>query len=396
MNTVIYSAEPLVFRDGRPFGDFGHVNGGMLRWPWPSTVCGMLRNRIGLSRDRDKNFFNFKNDKESAEKIAAMKSITARRIVPLWQEEGKFDKWHYLFSAPADALVVNSSEVDKNSYHVHGFDYEDSFDRGGINLPWQNWKIPIGKTMEKPAGDSPELWHKDVYFSWLEKGEIGGEISAKELGIPLPQPEVRLHTAIDSITGTVKTGQLFSSQGIRLATAGNDRHKAGRLGIGTTLDNINSTDNPFGPCYFGAERKTAFVDKLSQQFPDCPAWFKNVQYLRLILISPGDFGSWAPSWLLPDSNANETAWCTVPGSDIAIRICSAFVPRWQPVSGWDYEHHKPKATRKLVPAGAVYVVELQDPARSQEFAEMVWGRSINNNLIDPDGCGAVCVGNVAI
>ncbi len=391
MNTVIHSAEPLVFRDGRPFGDFGHVNGGMLCWPWPSTVCGMLRNRIGLSRDD--NYFRTDNgEKIPAEKIAAMKRITAGRTIPLWQENGNADEWQYLFPAPADALIVNSSQ--ENSYNVHGFGYEDPFAKGGIDLPWQNWKIPIAQTLEKPAGDAPELWCQSAYFSWLKNGKIAKEISAKELGLSLPQPEIRFHTAIDSLTGTVKTGQLFSSQGIRLATADTERQKAGRFGIGTELDNTDSKDSPFGPCYFGAERKIAFVDKLHQQFPKCPDWFEKVQNLRLILISPGDFGSWAPSWLLPDSKDSETNWCKVPGSDISIRLCSAFVPRWQPVSGWDYEHRRPKATRKLVPAGAVYVIELQDAARSQEFAEIVWGCSIGDDLTDPDGCGAVCVGNV--
>jgi CRISPR-associated protein Cmr3 len=205
-----------------------------------------------------------------------------------------------------------------------------------------------------------------------------------------------MHTAIDAQTGTVKTGQLFASQGIRLAVGGNEQQRAGRFGFGISLDNTGNSDDPFGTCFLGGERRIAFVESSGSLFPSCPNWFDQAKYLRLVLISPGDFGAWAPSWLLPDSKAGETGWCTVPGSDINIRLCSAFVPRWQPVSGWDYETGSPKATRKLVPAGAVYVVEVENADRSQEFAQMVWGRSIGDNLSDPDGCGAVCVGNVTI
>jgi CRISPR-associated protein Cmr3 len=392
VNIVIHSNEPLVFRDGRPFGDSGHVNGGMLRWPWPSTLVGMLRSRIALSRDPD--YFQAENgEKADADKLAALKAITAERTLPIWQQAGT-RTWQYLFPAPADALVLPGQS--ENSYQVSGFKYVNPFDQGGIDLPWKNWLLPIAESMEKPAGDSPRFWYQSTYFDWLKNGSVQKEISAKELGLSLPQPEIRMHTAIDSQTGTVKTGQLFASQGIRLTTADNDRQKGGRFGFGIELRNTADSDDPLGACHLGGERKTAFAAPLKEKFPVCPDWFDNSRYLRLILLSPGDFGSWAPSWLLPDKAAEETDWKTVPGSDIALRLCSAFIPPWQPVSGWDYETRSPKATRKLVPPGAVYVVELKDSAQAQNLAEMLWGRSMADNLSDPDGCGIVCVGKAAV
>jgi len=122
MNIVIHSRETLVFRDGRPFGDPGHVNGGMLSWPWPSTVVGMLRSRIGLSRD--KSIFQTKNGKLVAkEKVKALNSITAGRIIPVWQPDGAGNEWQYLFPAPADALVHKAS--GENNYSISGFEYEN-------------------------------------------------------------------------------------------------------------------------------------------------------------------------------------------------------------------------------------------------------------------------------
>ncbi len=397
MNLIIHSTESLVFRDGRPFGDQGHINGGSLRWPWPSTVIGMLRNRIGLSRDN--NYFTTKNGEQIAEgKIQALEEITATRIQPLWQENGDNNKWQHLFPAPADALITKSTNREEQdiTFQVHGFNYEDPFTEGGVDLPWHNWRIPVAKTLEKPCRDSPELWHQDTFFTWLQKGEISEKIPPEKLGISLPLPDIRIHTAINADTGTVMESQLFSSQGIPLTTAATSSQKAGRFGIGVELAHIASGDNPKGPCYFGAERKTAFIEDLPNQFPPCPNWFTDARYLRLILISNGDFGSWAPSWLLPDHKANETNWCVVPGTDISVRLCSAFIPRWQAVSGWDYAKKGPKATRKLIPPGAVYLVELKDPSQSQKLAQIMWGRSMADNLSDPNGCGAVCIGNVSL
>lgn len=203
-----------------------------------------------------------------------------------------------------------------------------------------------------------------------------------------------MHTAIDPATGTVLDGRLFASWGLRLATMENENQEAGRLGIGVALIGTAPGDAPFGPCRFGGERRTAVVDALETAFPPCPDWFEGCRFLRLVLISPGDFGAWAPPWLLPDAESGETDWRTVPRTDIRIRLCSAHLPRWQPVSGWDYVRRGPKAMRKLVPAGAVYVVELEDPAQAQSLAGTLWGRSLAENLADPDGCGAVCVGTL--
>ena len=392
MNIVIHSTEPLVFRDGRPFGDSGHVNGGMLRWPWPSTVVGMLRTRIGLSRDPDYFQTGGKGMLDPAKK-KALERISAERVVPLWKKENTKD-WEYLFPAPADALVVRASQQD--TYAVHSFDFLDPFHDGGVDLPWKNWRIPVASTREKPARDSPELWNLATYFDWLKNNQLNGEIHGTDLGRPLPQPEVRMHTAIDPATGTVKTGQLFASQGISLSSVGRGGRYGGQLGIGVELAGAEDTDDPFGPCHFGGERRVAFVEPLQSAFPVCPGWFENKRYLRFVLITPGVFGSWAPSWLLPDPDCHETDWRKVPGTDIDVRLCSSFIPRWQPVSGWDYALRAPKATRKMVPAGAVYVVEVKDPASSQTLAQKIWGRSIDSDLRHLNGCGAVCVGNVMI
>ncbi len=390
MNIVIHSSESLVFRDGRPFGDSGQVYGGSLRWPWPSTVMGAVRTGIALTKNQ--KFF----ESPSQEELEQLKTVSARRIVPVRQPAGSTE-WQWMFPAPSDALVVPNS--GKNKLNIHNFNYLDPTQKGGVDLPWRNWKIPVPATPEKPALDSPALWHQAPYFSWLKTGVLENPVYFSDLGISLPEHEVRIHTAIDPLTGNATSGKLFATHGIRLAIArGEDKYYKyiDKLGIAVQLENTENFPLPAGPCHLGGERKTAFIHPLDRSFPDCPDWFENKQWLRLVLITQGDFGGWAPSWLMPDINSSETSWCKVPGQDIEIRLCSAFIPRWFPVSGWDYIKNGPKATRKMIPAGAVYIIELKNPSLSRSFAQQMWGRPINDSLSHPDGCGAVCIGNISI
>lgn len=391
MNVVINSNESLVFRDGRPFGSEGQYSGGALRWPHAVTITGLLRSRIGISRSPD--YFTGPNQEAN---IRDIKKVTATRVIPLWQgAAAENEEWQPLFPAPADAMIFSASQ--QNQYVIKGVTYQNAFDQGGIDLPWKNWRLPVSNIREKPASDSPDLWYRNHFFTWLETSAIDTTVCARDLGISYPRLEIRMHTAIDPKSGSAKTGQLFSSQGIQLQTAESDRQPAGRLGIGVSLAHLEKQDNPCGPCFLGGERKTAWVAPIDEVMPPLPDWLNiSSRYLRLVLISPGDFGDWAPGWLLPDWKLSETAWCSIPGTSLAVRLVSAFIPRWHPVSGWDYDRRGPKATRKLVPAGAVYVIELKEPKQAPEVAKLLWGRSINTDLCDPNGSGCVCVGKLTI
>jgi len=393
MNTfVIHSREPLVFRDGKPFGDPGHVNGSSLPWPMPSTVVGMLRSRIGLARSKE--FFHGPNRHDN---IEAIKRISATIILPLWQPAGD-TSWSPLFPAPADALIT---KTNGGNFKVHHYTYHPPGRDEGVNLSWSNWYLPLTNNREKPAADSPPLWFAEVFMTWLEHGVMQMEKAGTELGVQWPACEFRIHTAIDD-SGTAAKSHLFSTSGLRLearkqvhADTGRVVHPAGRYGIGVALENMEPNDNPTGPCRLGGDGKIAHVEDVADFFPACPDWFGDDHYLRLVLVSPGNFGAWAPQWLLPDAGAGETRWRTVPDSDIEIRLVSAHVPRWLPLSGWDLARRGPKATVRLVPAGSVYVIELREPNRSKELASHLWGRGITDNPNEITGAqGCVCLGKI--
>ncbi len=388
MKYIIHAADPLVFRDGRPFGSEGGMHGGILRWPLPSTVAGMFRRSIGLKRDTA--YFSRADKQKWQKNVEAIDKVHLRWILPAayCRKNSNEEGWQYLFPEPADAFVTLAND---DSIRVRPYSFMVPEQEEGTDLPWRNWRFPLAPGKEKPLRDAPELWHAEQYLQWLVDEPKIWEILPFDLGLSLPISEFRMHTAIDSLTGTVREGQLFSSQGVRLEV-GDKQGRQTRLGIAVCLDDMQAVDDPSGPCHVGGERRTAWIDRLSAALPECPNVFAGRRFLRLVLASPGDFGGWVPSWLGPDPSAAETSWCRVPGSDLEIRLVSAFVSRWQPVSGWDYCTRSPKATRKLVPAGSVYYVEIKDPGRSQEVAELLWGRSLGENLSHKDACGCVFVG----
>lgn len=398
MNVLVHSFENLVFRDGRPFGDAGTFQGGLLRWPMPSTLAGMVRSRVGL--DRDPGFFSRENPERRRENIREIRKIDIGPLLPVYRipEEGR---WRFLYPAPADAQITwpvgSAGAGGADGLVVKQYRLEKSGEDAGCDLPWRNWLLPFSTSREKPPSDIPAFWKEEPFFKWLAEELPGEPIPYDRLGVDWPAVEIRIHTSIDPETGTVRAGHLFASQGIRLAARERNRHSGlsvVELGVAIGLRGLGKDDNPSGVCHLGGDRKTARVEILDADFPGPPAGLANQKFLRLILVTPGDFGGWAPEWLLPagGESAEETPWVEVPGVGTEVRLRSAFVPRWQAVSGYDYELRAPKATRKLVPPGSVYLVELRSPGDSQALAEKLWLSCLGDGPSPSDGYGYAVVG----
>ena len=96
--------------------------------------------------------------------------------------------------------------------------------------------------------------------------------------------------------------------------------------------------------------------------------------LRMMLASPAIFAAgWQPGWLqFEHSNGRKVLVGDIPETDVRVRLVSACVDRWRPISGWGYEPVRdsgsdgreklkfgPKPVRRLVPAGGVYFFEVE-------------------------------------
>lgn len=385
MNLLITSSDPLMFRDAKPFGDFGMFSGGLHRWPMPGTVAGALRTRLGFSRDPD--YFEKRNP-AYAENVKRILAEPLRWMLPVVREKSG-GAWRHVYPRPADAFIyaheASGVSVKKPRFARLGTDGE------GSDLGWTDWLYPIAETRDKPPRNVPGFWRDDVMRKWWTNSAIGTQ-SAQELGFPEPPLEIRMHVAIDPETFTAQEGKLFASGGIRLECKnGGDMVEYGILcAFGAPQDTRQMT----GMLHLGGERRTASVEEAALSAPEAPPIPPKTRFLRLQLLTPGNFGGWAPQCLLPSEAGSPLPWAK-PEDDFPcpLRLRSAFTGSWTPVSGWDYERHLPKAMRKLVPSGSVYVVELQDPEKAQEVRDALWLRSLcpKGSQEMRDGYGVVAV-----
>lgn len=387
MNLLITSADSLMFRDARPFGSFGVFSGGLHRWPMPGTVAGALRTRLGFLRSSD--YFQKRADRGN---IEAILREPLRWMLPVIRKAGE-EQWQYLFPRPADAVIhmdpARGLQVSRPVLRPLG-DSEE-----GTDLGLKDWLYPFTEVRDKPPSDIPGFWHDSVMRSWWEGADAGSPNGMDDLGVPPPPLDIRRHTAIDPKTYTAADAQLFASGGIRLERRMGDAWHEYAILCCFGLDE-KETPKLNGEFHLGGERRMATLAAVETPAPAPAEIPENTKYLRLHLLTPGNFGTWAPEWLMPAENSDETPW-GVPweGFPCRMRLRSAFLHSWTPVSGWDYEKHKPKAMRKLVPAGSVYVVELEDPTKALQVRDALWFKSlcVTGSREQLDGYGVVAVGD---
>jgi len=388
MRYRLTSDELLILRDGRPFGEFGVYSGNSLSWPLPQTIAGMVRTSVGFSRNMD--FFNNPSNAEKILEVGISKILPMVKISAVWKP---------LLPPPAD-LVLTRKENDystesENKLWVSQLSFKCIEDDSGTDISNREWMIPSSDLREKPVEEAPFFYHWDFYVKYI-KGDLKKEIecSFEDIGISQPISDVRIHNAIDMSTYTTEEGKLFSNAGFYMKTK--IAYELVDLGIDFSVTNAKSNMIP-GEAYLGGERKRVVLTPTNNGFPAFPKYFTNKKFLKIVLITHGDFGGWCPNWLKPDLQSDSISWTTIPNTQFKIRLRSAVVRGWDSVSGWDYKTKKPKAMRKLVRPGSVYLIEIDDKVQSSDIANHLWGNSLNiEDASSKDGYGECLVGNVNI
>ena len=366
--------EMLIFRDGKPFGEIGMFGGNCLDWPFAQTLAGMVRTRMGFLKSAD--FF------DDSENRKAIYNTGIARILPM-AKTGK--KWQPLFWPPADLLLASESiDTTQTSLIVHPYRFQAIKENEGSDLNNRDWLLPLPSFLDKPATDPPFLFFWSFYEKYLKGGldkATAGQFSASDIGVSKPVRDTRLHNALKSETLTTEEGKLYSNTGIYLKSRhGNDIIE---LSICFDLIGENQTDIS-GQAYLGGERKQVTLDVSNLTFPDCPDYFNDQQFLKIILTTHGDFGGWCPDFLQPDLHKKDIPWITLPKTDFKVRLRSACIDKWDAVSGIDYtikdkrDGNGAKAMKKLVRPGAVYLIEIKEKKQSQEIARHLWGQNLKN------------------
>ncbi|OEU65712.1 MAG: hypothetical protein BA863_06095 [Desulfovibrio sp. S3730MH75] len=392
----ISSDDMIILRDGRPFGESGVFGGTSLDWPFPQTIAGMCRSAVGLQRDP-----NFFKDSRNAKKIM---KIGIQRLMPLLSADGD----ECLLPTPADLVF---SGVECRNVHVQT--YKPLGKGEGTDIACPHWLYPEVELKEKPTVRPKFLRHNfaERYLS----GALGvcEEFSDEDANVVFGTvQETRIHTAINPKTSSADEGKLFAESGMYLVASKSDgtsgmqeritspesvsRHTGvlGDIKICFSLSALEENERLPDSVYLGGERRRAAVRECETGlYPVLPALNGEEKFLKLLLTTHGDFGSWAPDWLVPGEDVSTCDWVDEPRSGVRIRLRSAVISGWDPVSGWDYAKWKPKAFRKLVCPGSVYLIELEQPDRAGELVNKLHGESLcgAGSQSELDGFGQVVV-----
>ncbi|BAF60108.1 Uncharacterized protein PTH_1927 [Pelotomaculum thermopropionicum SI] len=381
---VIEPRDPLIARDGRPFGPVPGARAFTLAFPFPSTIAGAVRTRDGL--DASGRF-------QPAE-IPRLKKIEVLGplLVELDAGTGDIDRW--LVPAPADALFFELVPSDFTKAAIRQLTPLQLPPGSHTNLP-EDSLAPVGmpdRDPRKPFSKTPAYWYWKLFEKWLVD-PFDGDVQLVEVGHNGPVQEVRMHASIrpDTQTADEEKGALFQTRGLEFACPVEDHADGGilsrvrRLGLAAAADAPNLKP---GIAPLGGERRLAFWRQSNQVLPSCPEALKEkiaaLGHCRLILLTPAHFGAgWKPSRLLEE-------W-----EGVRPYLQAAALKRHQTVSGWDLEGKgRRKPTRRLAPAGTVYFLKLNgDSAAIKRWVDSIWLTCVSDGEQDRrDGFGLAVTG----
>lgn len=376
---IIEPRDPLIVRDGRPFGaDIAGARARSLDFPFPSTTTGGVRTRYGLAKGG-----NF-----DAALIAEVKGKSVRG--PLLVEldaEGKIAHW--MFAAPADALwFENEAKDDKHAILKRLVPLRL---REGEKINLADDLNPVGMTMpdpKKPFGHAPRYWRWDKFSQWLQNPSVltkEDKQAVEDFGHNGPMAEERTHVSIAPDTQTAADGALYQTRGLEFTRTINGERQRLALAVTTDADLPDASLSPLG----GERRLVTWRGRResTEGLPDRPAdllaEIQSKAACRVVLLTPAHFNAgYRPDWLLQ------------PRYGVTPKLKAAAVHRAQVVSGWDFEKRGPKPTRRLAPAGSVYFLKLNGtPEAIGDWVKEMWMNCISDEEQDrKDGFGLIALG----
>jgi CRISPR-associated protein Cmr3 len=410
---LIEPRDPLIVREGRPFGPDPGASATSLPFPFPSTLAGGVRSRSALDEN---GAFKYERDdmmssgdrKEREKHLEDLKEIRVRGplLVQLANDDNDIapgeDAW--LVPMPNDAQLFATNS--KNTVLLRRLvplpllaGAQTDFDQEGQKkqLLLVGQERSTDSQSRKPLAHKLRYWYWNHFQSWL----IDPLLLEQKDGIPLASlghedltRDYRLHVSIDSDKEMGKEGLLFGTSGLEFTHPGEKEkrlHEARRLALALDIeDNDHGTTPLAGVASFGGERRIVTWRQSNEGFPPCPdeikQAIKKTKYCRLVLLTPASFAlGYYPTWL----HATHARECGVE-----VKLHAITVRRPQVVSGWDLALGRPKPSRRLAPAGTVVFLSVQgSDAVLDTWIEQTWMQCISDDKQDRyDGFGLAVLG----
>lgn len=367
---LIVPRDPLIFRDGKPFTGTPGERAKSMEFPYPSTIAGAVRTRSGTKSDGD-------FDKDQIAELVG-KTVRGPFLVEL-NHDGSVTKPY--FPAPADGLFVMPS--DQKGINLYALSPINLPPDCATDLTTENNNLNLVghvKHIEgKPYEDAPRFWTWEKMEAWLKKAEDEPHIKS-EYGIQGLPRDHRVHVSIRKDSQTSEEGALFQTSGMEFTraklNADKRLHDARALAIALETD----AELTAGADSLGGERRIVNWRETANFLPDCPVTdeIKTKKRCRLILATPAHFkNGFLPEYL---------------ESEFKAKVEAVALHRYQTVSGWDYaavnadgRRGAPKPTRRLVPAGSVYFLNLENVGNIEQFIKAVWLQAISDDDEPPAG-----------
>jgi len=366
---IIEPRDPLIVRDGRPFGPTPGARAASLPFPFPSTTTGAVRTQAGLDA----------NDVFDTRRVEEVKQIAVRG--PLLVElDGAGDVRSWLFPAPADALLLDLDPLVKAKAVRKQLVPLQLPDGAQTNLPADLAPVGAVKPDSRKPAEGPRFWHWEQFAQWLTS-PTDGECDLQKLGHKGPTPEQRTHVRVRPDTLTAEEGALFETRGLEFTS-----HDRQRLALAVLTD---AALRP-GWAFMGGERRLVIWRSSPAEPPECPAAVRDAVVrnaaCRIVLVTPAHFtAGYRPHWVLQ------------PRVGVTPTLRAMALPRAQVVSGWDLAARPkpaPKPTRRLAPAGTVLFLTLHgNKAALTRWADDLWMQCISDDEQDRrDGFGLAVLG----
>ena len=347
--------DPIVSRDGRPFGAGQGNRMRAIGWPLPSVVAGSLRTAIGKVAARE----------FSAATAQELLQVAVVGVFPV------ADRQLYL-PVPHDCVV----HPERGPLRVTPQTVDDC----GCDWPADGLRPVMLSEAQAPADfkqkDVPAWWPLARYTEWL----VGRNIKVDRQFLHAPLVEQRTHVQLDPDTGAADEGNLFTTAALPLTHLARSNAKPDGMfherfaeisliarvtasgWCGETVARLNAL-HPLG-----GERRLVYWKVTAANDWDCPRAVSDAlaeaNRVRMVLATPAIFREgWKPGWL------NDHLIGSPPGSNVTLKLVGVSIQRWRAVSGWSLaelpnQPRGPKPVKRMVPAGGVYFFEVENGSAS--------------------------------
>lgn len=365
---VLNPLDPLIIRSSRPFEAISDADAA--KFPPPSTIAGALRNLHGRTIGIDFN------DRSKKEQIKALLEVTVSGPLavklPVNQSTDNLEQKHILVPKPADAQYFALGEdavvVGMQPASLHA---DESCDLPNDLLP-----LFLSQDIQGKPVSGPKWWSLTDLLDW-RSGNCVDFDALKDNGWTPTEPDIRTHIERDNKTRTSVDGQIFQTTGLTMWQQPEQPQNFPneRVAILAGIDGEVSLQ----AMNLGGERRLAEVE-VCNLWPKPPANFAqdiiNAGGLTLTFLTPSIFKQgWRPDWL-----DEETLTGTPPGcAPLQLKLKAAALDRWQPQSGWDLASNKPRASERMIPAGATYWFEIVKGTATAQAIETLWMAHLCDN-----------------